>query len=618
MIRNPSVRRRGGVAVHPHHVRRRATRWRVGRALAWGLVRGAAAASSVAVIGLGAAGGADAAVEHPASDPVQTVAVSFRVRNTNTSRVPCASDGAGYTVRGHLVGPTSQLAGGANRAVTLYYHGLGFGEFFWRFQAVQGYDFSSMLAARGQVSLVVDRLGYGASDKPPGTMSCYGSQADVAHQMVGALRTGAYTAADRAAPRFGKVVLAGHSGSGFTVENEAYSYKDIAGLIIVGFADGGASPLAISNAGQTQMVCTTGGQQVYGNSGPSGYAYFGQTARDFQQGVFDNTDPSVIAAATALRSRDPCGETGSAVSTGAANTAGDGEVTVPVLIVEGDHDAYFPPPAATEQRSLFTGSADVTAITLANTGHALTLGRTAPQFATTIADWLTKRFPPTSTAGDPGTSRGGSMPRRGCPRSNGRLSGRTLGQFRLGQTRAAVRKRFRTSSNRARRYMDFFCLTPNGIRVGYPSPKLLAKLRPRLRRAVQSRAILGLTANPGYALRGVRPGARLAKVARHLRAGRPFHIGLNDWYLVPDGSSTGVLKVRHGVIEEVGIADTATDRWAPSRTSVPDNVLLTRVLGWVASQTRGLGAPRLSNATSTRGPAREPTLSPELSRNAWT
>jgi len=47
----------------------------------------------------------------------------------------------------------------------------------------------------------------------------------------------------------------------------------------------------------------------------------------------------------------------------------------------------------------------------------------------------------------------------------------------------------------------------------------------------------------------------LAKVARRLHAGRPFAIGLNLWYLLPDGPSRGVLKVRHGVIEEIGIAN---------------------------------------------------------------
>jgi hypothetical protein len=67
--------------------------------------------------------------------------------------------------------------------------------------------------------------------------------------------------------------------------------------------------------------------------------------------------------------------------------------------------------------------------------------------------------------------------------------------------------------------------------------------------------VLALTANPYYALRGVRPGRRLASVARSLRAGRGFRVGLNTWYLTPNGSSRGVLKVRHGVIEEIGIAD---------------------------------------------------------------
>ena len=53
----------------------------------------------------------------------------------------------------------------------------------------------------------------------------------------------------------------------------------------------------------------------------------------------------------------------------------------------------------------------------------------------------------------------------------------------------------------------------------------------------------------------MRPGALLKKVARRLRVGKGFHVGLNWWYLAPNGSSRGVLKVRHGVIEEIGIAN---------------------------------------------------------------
>lgn len=77
--------------------------------------------------------------------------------------------------------------------------------------------------------------------------------------------------------------------------------------------------------------------------------------------------------------------------------------------------------------------------------------------------------------------------------------------------------------------MDFFCLTPNGIRLGYPSPKLLRTVPGRERRRVRNRVVLALTANPYYALERVRPGARLAAVARRLRTGAPFHVGLNYW-----------------------------------------------------------------------------------------
>ncbi len=33
----------------------------------------------------------------------------------------------------------------------------------------------------------------------------------------------------------------------------------------------------------------------------------------------------------------------------------------------------------------------------------------------------------------------------------------------------------------------------------------------------------------------------------------PFHIGLNYWYVAGISGGRGVLKVRHGVVEEIGI-----------------------------------------------------------------
>jgi hypothetical protein len=47
---------------------------------------------------------------------------------------------------------------------------------------------------------------------------------------------------------------------------------------------------------------------------------------------------------------------------------------------------------------------------------------------------------------------------------------------------------------------------------------------------------------------------RVAAVARRLGARRPFQIGRNDWYVLAGAASRGVLKVRGGIIQEVGIA----------------------------------------------------------------
>ncbi len=142
----------------------------------------------------------------------------------------------------------------------------------------------------------------------------------------------------------------------------------------------------------------------------------------------------------------------------------------------------------------------------------------------------------------------------GCPAATGSLTRRSLGPVTLGMTRARVRRAFTHSSRRGRQSMDYFCLSPIGIRVAYPSQTELRSLSQRVQRRVRTRAILALTANPRYALRGVHPGARLAPVARRLRVSRGIGIGRNTWYVLPAGPSRGVLKVKHGVIEEIGIA----------------------------------------------------------------
>jgi hypothetical protein len=72
---------------------------------------------------------------------------------------------------------------------------------------------------------------------------------------------------------------------------------------------------------------------------------------------------------------------------------------------------------------------------------------------------------------------------------------------------------------------------------------------------VNGKIVLALTANPFHALNGVRKGTRLAIAARQLKLGKRLDWGANDWYVLPGATSNGVLKVRHGVVWEVGIAN---------------------------------------------------------------
>jgi hypothetical protein len=142
-----------------------------------------------------------------------------------------------------------------------------------------------------------------------------------------------------------------------------------------------------------------------------------------------------------------------------------------------------------------------------------------------------------------------------CPVATGKLSGDTLGLARLGMTRAQARRAYTHSSNRGRRYEDFFCLVPIGVRVGYASPKLLRGVPRRGRKALMGRVVWASTSDIYYTVGGVRPRATLRAARRSMPLGKPFHVGLNYWYLAPNGRSTAVLKVRHGVVEEIGVGD---------------------------------------------------------------
>jgi hypothetical protein len=144
-----------------------------------------------------------------------------------------------------------------------------------------------------------------------------------------------------------------------------------------------------------------------------------------------------------------------------------------------------------------------------------------------------------------------------CVSPSGAVAGLAIGPFTLGMTQQQARTTI-YHYNVTRNQFDNFCLYHGwGIRLGYPTGALLTGLPAADYPLYFRRVVIGLTANPFYSLNGATPGTAVSAVTSSLHLGKPFHVGRNYWYFVADGQATGVLKVRAGVIQEVGLATRA-------------------------------------------------------------
>lgn len=133
-------------------------------------------------------------------------------------------------------------------------------------------------------------------------------------------------------------------------------------------------------------MCATGGEPKRSGE-PGGYAFaFEGTEREF---LFYNADEQVIQAYVARHERDACDATFGVAPVISAPMLS--QVRVPVFLFYGLNDALWPPGTGERQRSLFSGSNDVTLFELPDTGHMAMLGRTAPAVRERMSNWLHER-----------------------------------------------------------------------------------------------------------------------------------------------------------------------------------------------------------------------------------
>ena len=314
----------------------------------------------------------------------------FDVTNTNTSGVPCPSDGLPYQVHGTLVAPSSELAATETGAVTVYLHGFNVAGWMWNFQAVDGYDYASAMAQRGHVSLVLDRLGYLPSGQPDGMQTCFGAEADILHQVVQHLRSGSYAVEGATPKQFRTVVTAGQDVGGLIIEIEAYSFTDIDGLALLGWADQGFTPDVYRWSADVVSLCARGGEPAQPN-GPDGYFRFIQSDQEINDKAFPYAAPDVVAAIVAGIRKNPCGDYQSVAPAIDVNVVRDHEIAVPVLNVYPDHDLVITPQGYQLQGLNFAPNRDVTTIGIQG-GHFPML-ETLPSkvFQADVSEWLDQK-----------------------------------------------------------------------------------------------------------------------------------------------------------------------------------------------------------------------------------
>lgn len=275
--------------------------------------------------------------------------LTFPVTNTNSTPLACTADGASYTLRARLVGPTRVLADRQVQRVNLLVHDFTAGRWFWSMPGHPGYDYAAALARAGEVTIAIDRLGYDGSPLPDGTATY--------------------------------VVMHGHSVGAGIAELEAGMFGDVAGLVVMSWSDSGPTQRAITESLTQHSSCLTGD-----------YAWYGQTAKDFRQLLFLSAPLSVQRDATRLRNQDPCGDAESLAQLVQTNAGLNRRIDAPVLLLYGARDALTGPDSRDQQLMAYSRSAHVTMRVLPGTGSALPLEASAPTTRRIVARWLCAAF----------------------------------------------------------------------------------------------------------------------------------------------------------------------------------------------------------------------------------
>ena len=306
------------------------------------------------------------------AEPCQTMEIPVTV-------APGAS--ATYSVWGELCGAAP------GRTVQVLVSGATYGHLYWDWpQEPDTYSYVRAANRAGYATFNYDRLGIGRSGHPPAVELTTGSAAWVLHQIVGAL-------GKEPATQAGRVMLVGHSLGSLIAMTEAGVYHDVDAVALTGIAHLFAT---INSAILFGTMIPAQLDPVLGARGlPLGYLTTapGVRATDFY--YTPTADPQVIAQDEATKETITPTELATVVDATPAAAA----ITAPVLVLDGQYDQLvcgalgqltpcsLPVSYLTAERVFYPQARSYDAEVVPNSGHSLTLQRTASEAADMLLSW---------------------------------------------------------------------------------------------------------------------------------------------------------------------------------------------------------------------------------------
>jgi pimeloyl-ACP methyl ester carboxylesterase len=268
-------------------------------------------------------------------------------------------------------------------------HGANSDHRYWDFPVdPHRYSYVKWAAEHGHATLMIDRIGCGASTHPPGTETTIEAQADTLHQVVTAMRGGL---AD--SPAFSRIVLVGASLGSVVAGVEAATYTDVDAVVLTAYLPKEAGQLSEEQLVGLFQPAVTRRPELRGLI-DEGYVVPLDGMGESWMYRAGAVDEDVIATAEQIAGTSTLSELAGATKAGATVR----QSAIPTLVLVGQYDPLMFGPDETDSSQSARRVAEESAKNfefqiVPDTGHPINLHYTAHDAFQRTHEWIDRQRP---------------------------------------------------------------------------------------------------------------------------------------------------------------------------------------------------------------------------------